>query len=68
VAHWKELSDLPAVHAVLQRILPAVERYPRGLVVTEVRLALESLRDEIRAGRAAHVDIEQRAVEALAQW
>ncbi len=68
MAHWKELSDLPAVHAVLQRILPAVERYPRGLVVTEVRLALESLRDEIRAGRAAHVDIEQRAVEALAQW
>ncbi len=68
MAHWKELSDLPAVHEVLQRILPAVERYPRRLVVTEIRLALESLRDEIRAGKTVHRDVEQRAVEALAQW
>ncbi len=68
MAQWKELSELPAVHEVLQRILPAVEHYPRKLVVAEVRLALESLRDEIRTGKAAHADVEKRALEALARW
>ena len=68
MADWKELSDLPAVHDVLGRVLPALERYPRELVVTEIRLALETMRAEIRAGKTTHGEIEERVEAALARW
>jgi len=53
---------------VLGRVLPALERYPRELVVTEIRLALETMRAEIRAGKTTHVEIEERVEAALARW
>src|SRR6478609_698174 len=41
-----QLRDLPAVHEVLDRLSPSLARYPRALVVDEIRRALAAIRRE----------------------
>ena len=60
------MRDLPSVHDVLERLSPAVARFPRTLVVAEIRRTLDALRTEIRDGRAAPQPLETRVEQALA--
>ena len=62
------LRDLPAVHEVLDRLGTALDRFPRALVVEEVRRALGAIRAEIAAGQNGGETVEarvRRALEAL---
>ncbi|MBI4877851.1 MAG: L-seryl-tRNA(Sec) selenium transferase [Acidobacteria bacterium] len=59
------LRELPSVDQVLARLGDAAAAYPRGLVVDEVRRALEAMRAEIRAGRAGGAPAEERALRSL---
>jgi L-seryl-tRNA(Ser) seleniumtransferase len=61
-----KLRDLPAVHEVLERLFPALARFPRALVVAEIRRALDELRAEILGGRAGGPPVEARVEKALA--
>jgi len=45
------LRDLPSVDEVLSRAAPLTERFPRELVVVEIRRVLDEIRAAIRAGR-----------------
>ncbi len=71
VAETEKLRELPSVHGVLERLESVLARYPRGLVVGEVRRVLEARREGIRAGNGdAESPIEvqvQRALEELAR-
>jgi len=68
VASREQLRDLPAVDQVLSRLSHLEGRFPRKLVVDEVRRVLESLRDEIRAGLQANsISIESRVERNLAR-
>jgi len=58
-----QLRELPAVDQVLSRLAHLEPRFPRRLIVEEVRRVLAAVRDEIRAGR--HED--SRPVEALVE-
>jgi L-seryl-tRNA(Ser) seleniumtransferase len=46
-----ELRSLPSVDEVLGRLAHLAERYPRALIVGEVRRVLDEAREAIRAGR-----------------
>ncbi len=46
-----ELRSLPSVDEVLTRLGHLADRYPRALIVDEVRRVLEEAREAIRAGR-----------------
>jgi L-seryl-tRNA(Ser) seleniumtransferase len=59
------LRELPAVHEVLERLSGALARFPRELVVDEVRRTLEAARARIRAGGEAG-DVEAAVSRALA--
>jgi L-seryl-tRNA(Ser) seleniumtransferase len=65
VAETAQLRDLPAVHEVLDRLAAIVPRYPRTLIVAEIRRVLEQARAGIRAGDANAVPIETRVQRAL---
>ena len=52
MAQTEKLRDLPAVHQVLDELSAALARFPRALVVAEVRRALDEMRGEIRDGAA----------------
>jgi len=45
------LRELPAVDQVLARLTHLEDRFPRRLIVEEVRRVLSAVRDEIRSGR-----------------
>ncbi len=61
-----QLRDLPAVDQVLTGLKHLEGRFPRKLVVEEVRRVLEKAREEIRAGRQANaVPIEKRVERNL---
>jgi L-seryl-tRNA(Ser) seleniumtransferase len=66
VADNDKLRDLPAVHEVLERLFPALARFPRALVVAEIRRALDQLRAEILGGRTGGPPVETRVEMALA--
>jgi len=71
VTEGERLRGLPSVHEVLERLGPLLTRYPRPLVVDEVRRVLDARRACIRAGDgstegAVEAEIE-RALEALAR-
>jgi len=67
VTDSRNLRDLPAVHEVLGRLSGAVvARFPRHVVVAEVRRAVEAERAAIRAGGALEGRLEARVEEALA--
>jgi L-seryl-tRNA(Ser) seleniumtransferase len=63
------LRELPAVHEVLDRLAVAPARFPRTVVVAEIRRVLEEMRAEIVAGRdcgAVGGTVEARVQRALA--
>ena len=60
------LRELPAVHEVLERLFPALARFPRALVAAETRRALDELRAEILGGSATGPPVEARVEQALA--
>ena len=62
-----KLSDLPAVHEVLERLLPALANVPRSLLVAEVRRALDEIRREIRNGAQSVSTVEERVESAVVQ-
>ncbi|HEY7388176.1 MAG TPA: L-seryl-tRNA(Sec) selenium transferase [Bryobacteraceae bacterium] len=59
------LRSLPSVHEILERLSPVLARYPRPLVVAEVRRAVETARQELRSGAAPGPPIEIRVEQAL---
>jgi L-seryl-tRNA(Ser) seleniumtransferase len=61
-----KLGDLPAVHEVLDRLAPALPRYPRTVLVAEIRRALAAARADIAAGRVSEACIEARVTRGLA--
>jgi L-seryl-tRNA(Ser) seleniumtransferase len=71
VAESEKPRELPSVHEVLERLDTVLARFPRALVVEEVRRVLEGRRAGIRAGdgdRAKSVEAEvERALDALAR-
>jgi L-seryl-tRNA(Ser) seleniumtransferase len=54
------------VHEVLEKLPPALRRFPRRLVVSEIRRALEEARKEIQSGRLNEPAIGSRVERALA--
>jgi L-seryl-tRNA(Ser) seleniumtransferase len=63
-----QLRGLPAVDQVLAALGHLEGRFPRRLMVNEVRRVLEKTREEIRAGRTAgSVPIEKRVERNLAK-
>jgi L-seryl-tRNA(Ser) seleniumtransferase len=66
VSESEKLRALPAVHEVLARLSPALARFPRALVVAEIRRALGELRAEILGGRGNDPPAEARVERALA--
>ena len=65
MADCPKLRELPAVHEVLERVSPALTRFPRTLVVSEIRRALDRLRAEILSGRTNDLAPEARVEQAL---
>jgi L-seryl-tRNA(Ser) seleniumtransferase len=67
VTESQPLRDLPAVHEVLGRLPAALERFPRALVVNEIRRALERMRAEILGGQdlRAMAPAEERVERSL---
>ena len=59
------LRELPAVHEVLERLGPALERFPRAVVLAEVRRLIEAARAGIRAGSPAASN--GHSIEALVE-
>jgi L-seryl-tRNA(Ser) seleniumtransferase len=66
VSDTPKLRDLPAVHEVLEQLAPSLARFPRALVVSEVRRAIDAAREEIRAGATAGPAIAACVDRALA--
>ncbi|MGA2119475.1 MAG: L-seryl-tRNA(Sec) selenium transferase [Bryobacteraceae bacterium] len=62
-----KLSELPAVHEVLERLPRSLGNVPRGLLVAEVRRALDQMRREIRNGAESISTVEERVESAVAQ-
>jgi L-seryl-tRNA(Ser) seleniumtransferase len=66
VAETEKLRELPAVHEVLARLHTVLARFPRALVVEQVRRVLEARRAGIRAGNGDHViSVEAEVARAL---
>jgi L-seryl-tRNA(Ser) seleniumtransferase len=66
--HEAQLRDLPAVDQVLVALDHLEGRFPRRLIVEEVRRVLEKAREEIRAGSYANsVPIAKRVERNLAK-
>jgi L-seryl-tRNA(Ser) seleniumtransferase len=59
------LSDLPAVHEVLERLAPALHRYPHAILVAEIRRAIAGIRAEIAAGTFTGEPVGTRVERAL---
>jgi len=66
VAETDLLRALPSVHEVLERLSPSLARFPRTLLVAEVRRALDLARQELRSGRTPGVSLEARVERTLA--
>jgi L-seryl-tRNA(Ser) seleniumtransferase len=69
LAAKEQLRDLPAVDHVLANLARLEGRFPRRLIVDEVRRVLETIREEIRSGdKLSNSDsIEARVEENLAR-
>jgi L-seryl-tRNA(Ser) seleniumtransferase len=65
--HEAQLRDLPSVDQVLAALDHLAGRFPRALIVEEVRRVLEQMRQEIRAGRDRNSAIEKRVERNLAK-
>ena len=62
----QKLRELPAVHEVLEQLAPSLARFPRALVVSEVRRVIDAARAEILAGNACEPAMAARVERALA--
>ena len=62
----QKLRELPAVHEVLEQLSASLARFPRALVVSEIRRAIDAARAGILAGDAAGPAIAARVEGALA--
>ncbi|HTR38011.1 MAG TPA: L-seryl-tRNA(Sec) selenium transferase [Bryobacteraceae bacterium] len=68
MASQEQLRGLPAVDQVLSGLAHLEGRFPRRLIVDEIRRVLEGAREEIRAGRHADpASIEARVEQNLAK-
>ncbi|MBZ5611632.1 MAG: L-seryl-tRNA(Sec) selenium transferase [Acidobacteriia bacterium] len=68
VAAQQQLRDLPAVDQVLAGLAHLEKRYPRKLIVDEVRRVLDSMREQILAGGHANsASVEARVERNLAR-
>jgi L-seryl-tRNA(Ser) seleniumtransferase len=66
LAAKEQLRDLPAVDHVLANLTRLEGRFPRRLVVDEVRRVLETIREEIHAGKHTNPSsVEARVEENL---
>jgi len=66
VPETEKLRELPSVHEVLERLERVLARYPRALVVEEVRRVLEARRAGIRAGNGtSELPIELQVERSL---
>jgi L-seryl-tRNA(Ser) seleniumtransferase len=63
VVSQEKLRELPSVDQVLGALGHLDGRFPRRLVVEEVRRVLEKVRDEILAGRQASTVVVEKQVE-----
>ncbi len=63
----EQLRALPSVDEVLGRLARLVPRYPRTLLVNEIRRALAEARLEIQSGRANGLDIDAKVESSLAR-
>jgi L-seryl-tRNA(Ser) seleniumtransferase len=61
----EQLRDLPAVDHVLANLGRLEGRFPRRLIVDEVRRVLETIREEIRAGKYSNSTSIETRVEAI---
>ena len=59
------MRSLPSVDEVLTSLAPLLERFPRSLVVAEIRRALAAMRAEIRGGGEAGEPVETRVEHEL---
>jgi L-seryl-tRNA(Ser) seleniumtransferase len=66
VSDTQKLRELPAVHEVLEQLSASLARFPRALVVSEIRRAIDAARAGILAGNAGGPAIAARVEEALA--
>jgi L-seryl-tRNA(Ser) seleniumtransferase len=66
VTESQRLRELPAVNEVVERLAPALARFPRALVIAETRRAIEERRSRILAGVVDDLSVEERVVQALA--
>ncbi len=66
MAETNRLNELPAVYEVLDRLPRSLARFPRALVVAEVRRVLDAIRQDIRRGGEVPESVEERVSEALA--
>ncbi len=62
----ERLRELPAVHELIEKLAPLTQRFPRALVVAEIRRALDEMRGDILAGHPAGLAPETRVERALA--
>jgi L-seryl-tRNA(Ser) seleniumtransferase len=68
LAAQEQLRDLPAVDHVLANLARLEGRFPRRLIVDEIRRVLETIREEIRAAKYSNsTSIETRVEANLAQ-
>ena len=69
MAAKEQLRDLPAVDQVLAKLAHLESRYPRRLMVEEVRRVLDQIRDEIRAGgHLTSTPVETRVEQSLSRF
>ena len=68
MAAKEQLRELPAVDRVLANLAHLEKRFPRRLIVEEIRRTLDLIRDEIRAGKHSTIPIESRVEESLARF
>src|ERR1039457_6428550 len=66
VTESQRLRELPAVNEVVERLSPALARFPRALVIAETRRAIEERRSRILAGVVDDLSVEERVVQRLA--
>jgi L-seryl-tRNA(Ser) seleniumtransferase len=60
-----QLRQIPSVDEVLLRLGLLLERYPRRLVVDEIRRVLAAARDNLRAGRNGDLAVEEKVEQNL---
>ncbi len=65
MAQLDNLRDLPSVDEIVSRLAPLAGRFPRELVVAEVRRVLGEMREAILAGRDAGAEPVEARVEAV---